>query len=117
MGNWNKNEFEHQQDLGPKINEQWKYGKHEVESKESQTRRNDTKSLNSILNNGINEQNYDTNCSSKMTDERQESKRTKSQYSTSHRKQKKEAKRRQVPKLPLRGYDDDEYQPLIGVLN
>ena len=117
MGNWNKNEFEHQQNLEPETNEQWKYGKQEVESKESQTRRNDTKSLNSILNNGINEQNYEINCSSKKRDNRQESKQTKSRYSTSHKKQKKEAKRKQVPKLPMRGNDDDEYQPLIGALN
>ena len=117
MGNWNKNEFEHQQNLEPETNEQWKYGKHEVENKESQTRQNDTKSLNSILNNGINEQNYEINCSSKKRNDRQQSKKGKFRCNTSHKKQKKEAKRRQAPKLPLRGYDDDKYQPLIGVLN
>ena len=117
MGNWNENEFEYHQNLGPKTNEQWRYGKYEVENKESQTEQNDTKSLNSILNNEMNNQNYEINCSSKKRDDQLQSKQTKFRCNTSQKKQKNKSKRRQAPKLPPRGYDDDEYQPLIGVLN
>ena len=78
-------------------------------------KQNDEKSLNAIFSNELNNQRHETNSG----EEQPQSKRTKSRRNNSEKKQKNKPERQkgQAPKLPPRGYNENEYQPLIGVLN
>ena len=78
-------------------------------------KQNDEKSLNATFSNELNNQRHETSSG----EEPPQSKRTKSRRNNSEKKRKNKPERQegQAPKLPPRGYSENECQPLIGVLN
>ena len=115
MGNWNQNEFEYLRNTESKKDDRWENMRNRDQMEDGKEKQNDKKSLNATFSNELNNQRHETNSG----EEQPQSKRTKSRRNNSEKKQKNKSERQkgQAPKLPPRGYSENECQPLIGVLN